>query len=107
MNEPNPIVPPAAIPPAPAVLKFHEPREFFSGETLDRAFANRDVSAIVCSTIGLGPNARLDPDGDPLDGLMVHVMRDTSYGAVLRSRFCGVDIAPPLPIQLALGAPDP
>ena len=96
-----------AIPPAPAVLKFHDPREFFSGDAVDRACAKGDVSAIVCATIGLGEHSRLDPDGDPLDGLMVHVMRDTTYGAVLRSRFLlGLDSAHtgrPVPDFVGLG----
>ncbi|MCM2995132.1 hydrolase, partial [Stenotrophomonas maltophilia] len=37
--------------------------------------------------IGFGDHVRLDVQGDPCDGQMLHVARDTPFGCVLRSRF--------------------
>ncbi|MBP2310668.1 hydrolase [Azospirillum melinis] len=75
------------IPPVSAVIKFHDPAELFAPEAYRMAVAGGRVSAAVYARIGFGDDVALDADGDPLDGQMVHVARDTSYGAVLRSRF--------------------
>ncbi len=45
------------------------------------------VSAIVAARIGFGEEVGLDSQGDPLDGQMLHIARDTPFGCVLRSRF--------------------
>ena len=47
-----------------------------------------DVSAAVYARIGFGDHAQLDAHGDPLDGDMVHLARDTPFGW-LRSRLPG------------------
>lgn len=75
------------IPPVSAVIKFHDPAELFAADAYRLALAGGQVSAAVYARIGFGEDVALDADGDPLDGRMVHVARDTSYGAVLRSRF--------------------
>ncbi|CAO3404469.1 DAPG hydrolase family protein [Azospirillum palustre] len=75
------------IPPVSAVIKFHDPAELFAPDAYRLAMADGQVSAAVYARIGFGDDVALDADGDPLDGQMVHVARDTSYGAVLRSRF--------------------
>ncbi|MFD2232373.1 DAPG hydrolase family protein [Phaeospirillum tilakii] len=75
------------IPPVPAIIKFHQPTEIFAEEAYRQAIANQDVSTVVYARIGFGAAVALDANGDPTDGQMVHVVRDTSYGAVLRSRF--------------------
>lgn len=75
------------IPPVSAVIKFHDPAELFAPDAYRLALAGGQVSAAVYARIGFGDDVALDADGDPLDGQMVHVARDTSYGAVLRSRF--------------------
>lgn len=75
------------IPPVPAVIRFHEPSEIFDPGAYREALANGHVCAAVYARIGFGEDVALDANGDPTDGQMVHVVRDTSYGAVLRSRF--------------------
>jgi len=75
------------IPPVSAVIKFHDPADLFAPDAYRLALMGGQVSAAVYARIGFGDDVALDADGDPLDGQMVHVARDTSYGAVLRSRF--------------------
>ncbi|EGE9946425.1 hydrolase [Salmonella enterica] len=73
--------------PVPAIIKFHKPSELFAPDLYQKALENGHVSTAVYGCIGFGDNVTIDENGDPKDGLMVHVVRDTSYGAVLRSRF--------------------
>lgn len=77
----------ADIPPVAAQLKFHDPQELFDGERLARAQERGDVSAIIAARIGFGDHVNLDAAGDPIDGEMLHVTRDTPFGCTLRSRF--------------------
>ncbi|WP_240993952.1 DAPG hydrolase family protein [Rahnella sp. Larv3_ips] len=77
----------AEIPPIPACLKFHNPASIFGEKTLEKAMADDCVSAIVAARIGFGEEVGLDSQGDPLDGQMLHIARDTPFGCVLRSRF--------------------
>lgn len=97
----------ADIPPVAAQLKFHDPRELFDAEQLDLAFAQKRASAAVYARIGFGEHIALDANGDPQDGQMVHLARDTPFGCVLRSRFLlGQSSAQPavdLPDELGLG----
>lgn len=74
------------IPPVAAVIKFHDPEEVFTPALYRQAVADGHVSAAVYARIGFGDDVPLTESGDPADQ-MVHVVRDTSYGAVLRSRF--------------------
>jgi hypothetical protein len=97
----------ADIPPVAARLKFHDPRELFDPAQLELAFAEQRASAAVYARIGFGEHVQLDADGDPMDGKMVHLARDTPFGCVLRSRFllgqsC-TDPATELPDALGLG----
>ncbi|GGY25393.1 DAPG hydrolase family protein [Paludibacterium paludis] len=92
------------IPPVQAVLKFHDPSVLFDPARLDDARARGDVSAAVYARIGFGERASLDEHGDPLDGQMVHLARDTPYGAVLRSRFyLGQSGGTPVPDEFGFG----
>ena len=75
------------IPPVSAKLRFSKPDAFFSQVKLKAASDSGSVSAAVCACIGFGDDIALDDSGNPLDGRMVHVVRDTSWGCVLRSRF--------------------
>jgi hypothetical protein len=77
----------ADIPPVAAKLKFHDPRECFDPVRLQAARERQDVSAAIYARIGFGEHITLDADGDPLDGDMIHLARDTPFGCVLRSRF--------------------
>ncbi|MCD5364362.1 MULTISPECIES: DAPG hydrolase family protein [Chromobacterium] len=95
------------IPPVSAVLKFHPAESFFGAGLLKAARACGDVSAAVCARIAFGDEPRLSADGDPLDGEMVHLTRDTAHGAVLRSRFllgaadgCGEAVPEQLGLEL-------
>lgn len=90
------------FPPVAAVLKFHEPADFFTADALAQARREQAVSGLVCARIAFGDEPRLAADGDPLDGEMIHLARDKPQGAVLRSRFVlGGDS--PVPDQLGLG----
>lgn len=77
----------AEIPPVSAKLKFHDPRDVFSAQVVEDAFASQQVSAIVAARIGFGDHVKLDANADPMSGQMLHVTRDTPFGCVLRSRF--------------------
>lgn len=95
------------VPPTLATLKFHDPAELFSPDKLEVAKAQGDVSAIVYARTGFGPSPQLDLNGDPIDGFMVQLTRDTDFGCVLRSRFYiglskGSD-QPEVPEELGLG----
>jgi hypothetical protein len=95
------------IPPVPATIKFHEPGEIFNPRILETAYATQDISAAVYARIGFGKHVQTDANGDPTDGYMVHILRDTPSGCVLRSRFyLGAAAADPLlevPDELGLG----
>ena len=75
------------IEPLPAKIKFHAAEDFFSTEHLIQAKAQKWLSSAVCGCIGFGQSITLDSKGDPIDGRMIHLVRDTSWGCVLRSRF--------------------
>lgn len=75
------------IPPTLATLKFHDPKELFSPPELETAFRRENVSSVVYARTGFGDHPTLDTNGDPVDGLMVQLTRDTPFGCVLRSRF--------------------
>ncbi|MGQ8774565.1 DAPG hydrolase family protein [Serratia sp. NA_112.1] len=53
----------------------------------NRAREDQALSAAICVRIGFGEQVALDDNGDPRDGEMLHLARDTPYGCVLRSRF--------------------
>ncbi|WP_300691649.1 hypothetical protein [Chryseobacterium sp.] len=75
------------IPPVPATIKFHDPAEIFSPEILREAYCSGEVSAVIYARIGFGENTPVDSNGDPVDGYMFHVVRDTVQGCTLRSHF--------------------
>ncbi|MEH0076987.1 hypothetical protein V6L76_17715 [Pannonibacter sp. Pt2] len=75
------------IPPVAAVIRFHDPVEAFSSDAYAAALQSGNVSLAIAARIGFGHDVVLDPDGDPQQGVMVHVLRDTPFGAVLRSCF--------------------
>ena len=55
-------------------------RPAFGDARLRAATEAGDVSAAVYARIGFGDHAQLDAHGDPLDGDMVHLARDTPFG---------------------------
>ncbi|WP_185126918.1 DAPG hydrolase family protein [Chryseobacterium lactis] len=75
------------IPPVSATIKFHAPAEIFNPDLLKESYANGNVSAVVYGRIGFGENTPTDINGDPIDGYMIHVARDTTQGCTLRSHF--------------------
>ena len=77
----------AELPPVAARLKFHAAEDFFAPQPLRQARDAQALSAAVCARIGFGDQVALDDNGDPCDGEMLHLVRDTPYGCVLRSRF--------------------
>ena len=68
-----------------AVLKFHS-AELFGAGLLKAARACGDDAA-ACARIAFGDEPRLSADGDPLDGEMVHLTRDTAHGASCAAAF--------------------
>lgn len=85
------------IPPVNAQLKFHDANDFFDHSKLTQAYNSGALSAAICATIGFGEHIKIDNNGDPTDGKMVHLTRDTQWGCVLRSRFyLGNSLADPL-----------
>lgn len=74
-------------PPVSATIKFHDAKDVFDPALLSKAYADGEVSAIIYGRIGFGENTPLDSNGDPIDGYMLHVVRDTLEGCVLRSHF--------------------
>ena len=95
------------IAPLPAIIKFHDPAEIFTPEVLAQAYKNGDVGAVVYARIGFGEHIPVDEEGNPEDGYMLHVARDTPFGCVLRSQFyLGATLAntpTPLPEEIGLG----
>ncbi|MDU6434468.1 MAG: hydrolase [Pantoea sp.] len=77
----------AAVSPVSAKIKFHHPEDFFTAEKIQEARSKGWLSGAVCGCIGFGTDITLDESGDPLGGRMVHLVRDTTWGCVLRSRF--------------------
>lgn len=75
------------IPSVGAQLKFHDAKDFFDNTLLEEAYKTGALSGAVCATIGFGSDVKIDENGDPTDGKMVHLTRDTDWGCVLRSRF--------------------
>lgn len=75
------------LPPTPATLKFHHPNEIFNDTVLTKARCEDQLSAAVYARIGFGKEVDLDAQGDPMDGEMLHLYRDTDAGCLLRSRF--------------------
>lgn len=75
------------IAPVKAKLKFHDPEDVFDAAQLRHAHDSGALSAAICARIGFGEHVALDAQGDPLDGEMLHLARDTPTGCVLRSRF--------------------
>lgn len=66
---------------------FTPPRTSSAPQPLRQARDAQALSAAVCARIGFGDQVALDDNGDPCDGEMLHLVRDTPYGCVLRSRF--------------------
>ncbi|HDX8340992.1 TPA: hydrolase [Aeromonas dhakensis] len=77
----------AELPPVAARLKFHGAEEVFDPQPLQEARETQALSAAICARIDFGDEVALDEQGAPLDGEMLHLVRDTPYGCVLRSRF--------------------
>ncbi|WP_291328767.1 hypothetical protein [Desulfovibrio sp. UCD-KL4C] len=91
----------ADLPAVAAKLKFHAAEDFFAPADLEEAYSNNWLSAAICSSIGFGDDIILDEDGDPMDGEMMHLARDTDFGCVLRSRFL-LGKQHPVPLEISL-----
>lgn len=95
------------IPPTAAKIRFSRPQDFFSENRLQESSKKGSVSAVISACIGFGDDIKLDGSGNPLDGRMLHIVRDTSWGCVLRSRFILGESAAPgemtVPDEIALG----
>jgi hypothetical protein len=68
---------------------------------LKRAYAESNVSAFVCATIGFDDKPQMDAKGNMIDGRFIHAAYDTPCGCFLRNRFwlgAGIE-APPKVIE--------
>ncbi|TKI02499.1 DAPG hydrolase family protein [Martelella alba] len=75
------------IAPLSTKIKYCHPENFFSARKLIEAHRKKWISTAICGYIGLGNKINLDENGNPLDGIVMHLARDTSWGCVLRSRY--------------------
>lgn len=68
-------------------IQFRDPRELFDGDALDRARGAGAVSAVLCARGGAGHAPRRASDGAVIGTRLIHLCRDTSWGAALRTHF--------------------
>ncbi|NOX29606.1 MAG: hypothetical protein GXP35_06110 [Actinobacteria bacterium] len=68
-------------------IHFLDPADVFGADELARAKAEGKVSAIVVAQTGIGEEPFRDEQGRPCGAFLCHVVRDTEWGAVLRSHF--------------------
>ena len=69
------------------LIQFRDPHEFFTPEAYDTARSRGDVSAAICARGGESWNAPRDPAGRIMGTRLMHVVRDTPWGCVLRTHF--------------------
>ncbi len=69
------------------LIQFREPGEFFGAEAYASALNDKRISATVCGRGGHGWQAPRDPAGRIMGSRLLHVVRDTPWGCVLRSHF--------------------
>lgn len=69
------------------LIQFRAATEFFDASALRDARSMGHVSGAVCGRGGHGWDARMDPEGRIVGTRLVHLLRDTEWGCVLRSHF--------------------
>ncbi len=69
------------------LIQFRDPVEAFDNQVLEDARASGAVSALIYGHVALRDAAQYTPDGALLGTRLIHLCRDTEWGAVLRSRF--------------------
>ena len=75
------------IPDTELRIQFREPTEFFNPTSLGTARSAGAVSGVVVGRIGFGTHPDADDTGAILGGRLIHLVRDTPWGAALRSHF--------------------
>ncbi len=68
-------------------IQFREPSEFFDAGAYAAARASGAVSGAVLGRVGLSHTPDRDPSGAILGSRLLHIVRDTPWGAALRSHF--------------------
>ena len=68
-------------------IRFQDPAHVFAGAKLEEAYGARQVSGLICATIGFGNDPARDPEGNMIGGRLIHAAYDTPSGCALRSRF--------------------
>ena len=74
-------------PPRQLLIQFVEPSECFTPGTYEAALTRGHVSRAICARGGESWQAPRDPHGRVMGTRLLHVVRDTEWGAVLRSHF--------------------
>ena len=77
----------ADIPATDLIVQFRDPAEFFDAGAFEVARKSGAVSGAVVARIGMSHEPPRDPEGRVIGGRMLHILRDTPWGAVLRSHF--------------------
>lgn len=91
------------LPAQQVAIQFRDPREFFTPAAYQEARGTGRVTAAVCGRVGTSHEPERDQDNRVLGNRLVHLCRDTPWGAALRSNFYfGVDLVGKLtPEQMA------
>ena len=69
------------------LIQLRDPAEFFDAQAYAAARADGRVSGVICARGGQNWDAPRDPQGRVMGARLLHVLRDTEWGCVLRSHF--------------------
>ena len=69
------------------LIQLRDPLEFFDAQAYASARADGRVSGAICARGGQSWDAPRDPLGRVMGARLLHVLRDTEWGCVLRSHF--------------------
>lgn len=76
-----------ALPAQKLAIQFRDPVEMFDPGKLAAARGSGAVSALICGRVGPGDHPQRGPDGAMIGSRLIHLARDTPWGATLRSHF--------------------
>lgn len=76
-------------------IQFREPTELFDAAEYIEARRTKAVSAAICGRVGITHEPPRTEQGEVIGSRVLHIARDTSWGACLRSHFyLGQDLPP-------------
>ena len=83
----------SGLPDQDLVIQFRDPAEFFEPDAYGKARESGAVTGAVVGRLGLTHEPPRLADGRVLGGRLLHIARDTGWGAALRSHFfVGLDL---------------